>query len=211
MSSVECTARLGIPAIDRARDGGVPAASTVEARALRSWGALCAIGCVLLGGCALTPSADMLACLAPNRRVVVEASGAALPLAAIAKPRNAPAAKPGAKPSTRPVQLHTVVEGPGAFDLDSAVLKDGGKRDLDQLIAAIAKRGAKVGSVVLIGHTDRAEAERNANLSEDRAKSVASYLAGKGMDPKIMFWEGRGATEPLPVTKFCEERGFSLF
>ena len=53
--------------------------------------------------------------------------------------------------------------------------------------------------------TDRFEAENaNANLSEERAKSVASYLASKGMDQKLMFWEGKGAKEPVPVTKFCE-------
>lgn len=170
-----------------------------------------AIACALLGGCAVTPSAEMLACLEPNRRVVVEATGTALPRGEPLKPGTKPGAKPGAKPApkpaTQPVQLHTVVEGGGAFDLDSAVLKEGGKHDLDQLVAAIAKRGVKVDSVVLIGHADRFEAQRNAALSEERAKSVASYLAGKGMDRKQMFWEGKGAAEPLPVTKFCEERG----
>ena len=34
--------------------------------------------------------------------------------------------------------------------------------------------------------------------------AVASYLASKGMDQKLMFWEGKGAKEPVPVTKFCE-------
>jgi len=30
------------------------------------------------------------------------------------------------------------------------------------------------------------------------------YLVSKGLDPKLMFWEGKGAKEPVPVTKFCE-------
>jgi outer membrane protein OmpA-like peptidoglycan-associated protein len=175
----------------------------------------CAILVSLLGGCAITPSAELIACLEPNRRVVVEATGTAQPNVPAPKPGAKPspktAVKPVEKPAEKPVQVNTVVDGGSAFELDSAVLRDGGKADLDQLLGVIAKRGVRVGSVVLVGHADRYEAERNPNLGEERAKSVASYLAGKGMDKAIMFWEGRGAKEPVPATQFCEERQPRLF
>lgn len=158
----------------------------------------------LLSGCAIIPSAEMIACLEPNRRVVVEASGTAQASVPPQKPGGKPAAKAAPKPPPKPVQVNTVVEGANTFELDSAVLKDGGRADLDQLLSVIAKRQVRVGSVVLVGHADRFEAERNPSLSEERARSVASYLVGKGMDKGIMYWEGRGASEPVPATQFCE-------
>jgi outer membrane protein OmpA-like peptidoglycan-associated protein len=64
-----------------------------------------------------------------------------------------------------------------------------------------------VGAIILAGHVDRFEAQSaNAALAEERAKSVMSYLISKGMDQKLMFWEGKGAKEPVPVTKFCEDK-----
>jgi OOP family OmpA-OmpF porin len=101
--------------------------------------------------------------------------------------------------------LNALAQGNTAFDPGSAVLKEGGKKELDQLAATIAKRKMNVGSVIIAGHTDRFEAESaNANLSEERAKAVAAYLQSKGLDQKTMFWEGKGAKDPVPVTKFCE-------
>ena len=85
------------------------------------------------------------------------------------------------------------------------MLKDGGKAELDALVAVIAKRGITVGSVVVAGHVDRLEARNAAaSLAEDRAQSVVSYLSSKGIERTIIFWEGKGDKEPLPITKFCE-------
>lgn len=85
------------------------------------------------------------------------------------------------------------------------MLKDGGKAEIDELLADLSKRKVNIGSIIIAGHTDRFEADSaNANLSEERAKSAMAYLTSKGMDQKLMFWEGKGAKEPVPVTKFCE-------
>ena len=43
------------------------------------------------------------------------------------------------------------------------------------------------------------------NADEQRAKAVQTYLAQKGLDPKLMFWEGKDARDPMPVTKFCAD------
>ena len=147
----------------------------------------------LLAGCAASP--ELVSCLQPNRRVAVEVSGIKIK----------PPAKPGAKPGRQAMVLKAMAQGDTAWDTGSAVLKDGGKEELDALVANVNKRKMMVGSIIITGHTDRFEAESaNANLSEQRAKTVADYLASKGLDSKLMFWEGKGAKEPVPVTKFCE-------
>ena len=121
------------------------------------------------------------------------------------KPKpDAPAAKPG-KPSLVPLQEAAYVQGNTAFDVGSAALKDGGKAEIDQLAASLAKRKIKVNSVIVSGHTDRLEvANASKSLSEDRAKAAKDYLVSKGIDEKVIFWEGKEAKEPVPVTKFCE-------
>ena len=165
-----------------------------------------ALASAFLAGCAATPSKELSECLQPNRRVLVEVGGRTLKPAPKPKPgaEAEPAAKPK-KPSYANVQFTALAQGNSAWDVGSAVLKDGGKNDLDQLVATLAKRKVMIGSIIIAGHTDRFEAESaNANLSEERAKAVASYLGSKGLDQKLMFWEGKGAKEAVPVTKFCE-------
>ena len=177
-----------------------------------------AVTAVFLTGCATGPSKELSECLQPNRRVAVEVVGTVLPPPPKPKPKpegaeEKPEAKPPAdkpapkpkKPEPQPIELNALAQGNSAFDIGSAVLKDGGKGDLDELIAEVAKRKVTVGAVVVAGHTDRFEAESApANLAEERAKSVVAYLVSKGLDQKLMFWEGKGAKEPVPVTKFCE-------
>ncbi len=66
-------------------------------------------------------------------------------------------------------------------------------------------RPLAVGSVIISGHSDRLEAREGDNaLSENRAKAVMEYLVSKGINPKLIFWEGVGSRQPMPVTKFCE-------
>lgn len=153
-------------------------------------------GCASMGG-----SPELVECLQPNRRVVVEVGGI--------KPK--PPAKPQGKPGRQPVQLRAIAQGNSAWDPGAAVLKDGGKAELDRLVNIIAKgagkdkRSTTVGSVIITGHTDRLEtAEGKDGLAEQRARAARDYLVSKGVDSKLMFWEGKGSKEPVPVTKFCE-------
>jgi outer membrane protein OmpA-like peptidoglycan-associated protein len=171
-----------------------------------------ALAAAFMSGCATTPTPELSDCLQPNRRVVVEVGGTVLkpepkpkPAAEGEKPEPKPAAKKPAKPQFVPLQLNALAQGNMAFDPGSAVLKEGGRQELDGLVAAIGKRKMNVGSVIITGHTDRFEAESaNANLAEERAKAVAAYLQSKGVDQKLVFYEGKGAKDPVPVTKFCE-------
>lgn len=153
----------------------------------------------LLAGCAASP--ELVSCLQPNRRVAVEVTGS----------KEKPPAKPGAKPGRDNVLLSAMAQGDGAWDQNGALLKTGGQAELDKIVNLIQNgikkdpRPVNVGSIIITGHSDRLEAENNANLDEQRAKAVQTYLAQKGLDPKLMFWEGKDAREPMPVTKFCAE------
>ena len=153
-------------------------------------------------GCAvLPPPAQLTECLQPNRRVDVEVSGTTVKAAA--KPQSA-FAKP-MPPVMGAIRFQAQAQGDSAFEPGTAVLKAQGTTEFDQLTEEIQKRNVRVGSIVVIGHTDKLEAEHSApSLSEERAKAVVAYLASKGMDRTLMFWEGKGASDPLPVTKFCD-------
>jgi outer membrane protein OmpA-like peptidoglycan-associated protein len=188
---------------------------------------LYACSAVVLASCATTSdessmSPEQLAeCLQPNRRVVVEVVGLVVKPPAKkpeAKPQEAkpeaakpeadkPAAdKPAPKPKVEmaPFEQSAYVQGNDAFDRSSATLKPGGQKELDQLLALIKKRAVQVNAVIVAGHTDRLEAKSAPkSLSEDRAKAVKYYLVSRGITEKIIFWEGKEATQPVAVTKFC--------
>ena len=171
---------------------------------MRKLFALSAVSAAVVAGCATGPAmspAEFTECMQPNRRVVVELNGMAP--APAPKPPSGATAKPPAKPQFVPVGLRAMAQGNAAFDPGSAVLKEGGKQDLDALIGPVAKRGIAVRSVIVAGHSDSMEAGNQKNLSEARAKSVVAYLVSRGVDEKLVFWEGREAREPVPVTKFC--------
>ncbi len=152
----------------------------------------------LLTGCAASP--ELVSCLQPNRRVAVEVTGSKVK----------PPAKPGAKPGRDNVLLKAMAQGDSAFDYGSAALKNGGKTEFDKMIDVINKgvkkdtRPTVVNSIIITGHSDRTEVEDGkTNLDEERARNVQAYLTQKGLNPKLMFWEGKDAKEPVAVTKFC--------
>lgn len=154
----------------------------------------------LLVGCAASP--EMVSCLQPNRRVAVEVTGTK---------ERPPNKKTGKKQRPQSVMLKAMAQGDSAWDPDSAVLKAGGKKDLDKLVSTIEKgtrrdkRPTNPSAIVISGYTDKFEAESNPNLDEQRAKAVQVYLVSKGLDQKTMFWEGKDNKEPMAVTKFCNE------
>jgi outer membrane protein OmpA-like peptidoglycan-associated protein len=179
---------------------------------------LYSLSAILLSACAATSEqssmspAELADCLQPNRRVTVEINGqvakppakkpAAKPQAAGEAPAPAAPAPKAAKPELIPFEEMIYVQGNSAFDPGSAVLKEGGKAEIDELLATVKKRGVQIGAIIIAGHTDRLE-KGSAALSEARARAAKDYLVSKGMQEKLMFWEGKEAREPVPVTKFC--------
>lgn len=114
--------------------------------------------------------------------------------------------KPAPKPKVEPVPFEegVYVQGNDAFDPGRGVLKTGGEKEIDEFLAEVKKRGVQINAVIVSGHTDRLEAKSAPkSLSEDRAKAVKDFLVSRGINEKLIFWEGKEATQPVAVTKFC--------
>ncbi len=124
----------------------------------------------------------------------------------------APAPKPAAKPKPKPkpkkpammnVELKLSVQN---FDFDKATMRDDQRKEIDDWMAK-AWKGVTLGAIIVTGHTDRiGSAAYNKKLSEARALTVKDYLTSKGVDQKLIFWEGKGFANPVPVTKFCDNK-----
>lgn len=141
----------------------------------------------------------------------------------VKKPMAAPAPKPMMKPEpkkaakkkkkAKPMNVQFKIELQG-MPFDKAQMTADNKKDVDKFLAGLAKankrrkRGpVKVGAVVVTGHTDRlGSLKYNQKLSERRAVVVKDYLIGKGVDQKLIFWEGKAYKQPIPVTKFCDNK-----
>ena len=166
-----------------------------------SWAVIVAAS--VLSGCAASP--ELVSCLDPNRRVAVELTGYKV----TPPPKAKEGEKPG-KPGRQNVTMSVQVQGSSAWDVGSAVLKAEGRAELDEMLKEVASGAGKdtrpttVEVVIVTGHNDRFEERNNPGLSEQRAKVVTDYLTGKGISSKVVFWEGRGARDPVAVTKFCD-------
>src|ERR1700675_3732067 len=81
------------------------------------------------------------------------------------------------------------------------------KKELDEFLTKEVKPLTSIGAVIITGHTDRIGSEKyNKKLSEKRALYAKEYVVGKGIDQKLIFWEGKGFKQPIPVTKFCDNK-----
>ena len=139
------------------------------------------------------------------------------PKAKAAPQKAAPApqkAKPEAKPKPKkPVMLNIEekIELQG-IEFNKAEMTADNKADLDKFLGALAKptkarAPVAIGAVVVTGHTDRiGSLKYNMKLSERRAVVVKDYIVSKGVDSKLIFWEGKGPKQPIPVTKFCDNK-----
>jgi chemotaxis protein MotB len=95
---------------------------------------------------------------------------------------------------------HATEGGKMLFDLNSAVLSDETKRELDQVAEVI--RGHR--NIVMIkGHTslddlpDNATDQQKMDLSLRRAQAAADYLGQKGVEARAMRVQGCSTFEPL--------------
>ncbi len=82
------------------------------------------------------------------------------------------------------------------FEFKSSVLHPDSRYELDRVAAMLARNPGM--AVEIGGHTDSVGPESyNHRLSFERAESVASYLASRGIDRKRMTAQGYGTTRPL--------------
>ena len=137
-----------------------------------------------------------------------------------------PAPKPGAKPAPKPCrsrarnrQLKPSRRNPEPLNVELKIELQGiafnkaemtadNKKELDAFLGHKSEQAAPtIGAVIITGHTDRIGSDKyNKKLSEKRALGVKDYVVSKGIDQKLIFWEGKGPKQPIPVTKFCENK-----
>lgn len=85
------------------------------------------------------------------------------------------------------------------FDFDRAQVTDAARRTLDTVAEEL--RGAAVGSVTVVGHTDTVGPDAyNDALSRRRAQAVRDALVRAGVDPGRIVTDGAGQEQPLVPT-----------
>jgi outer membrane protein OmpA-like peptidoglycan-associated protein len=71
---------------------------------------------------------------------------------------------------------------------------------IPNILATISERKSR--DISIVGHTDRVGAEElNLRLSRGRAVSIKNLLISKGVDPKIIFLDAHGESNPLIPTE----------
>jgi OOP family OmpA-OmpF porin len=137
----------------------------------------------------------------------------------MAAPRAAPMAAPAMKPKAaakkkkkaKPLNVQYKIELQGMPFAKAEMTPDNVKeaqKFLAGLRKAVKTRGpVRIGAVVVTGHTDRiGSLAYNQGLSERRAVVVKDFLIKNGVDQKLIFWEGKAFKQPIPVTKFCDNK-----
>ncbi len=131
-------------------------------------------------------------------------------------PKAAPKPKPEAKPEAKPAKpqilnIEEKIELQG-MPFAKAEMTADNKKELDAFLGGLrkatkARSAVRFGAVVVTGHTDRiGSLKYNMKLSERRAVVVKDYLVAAGVDQKVIFWEGKAFKQPIPVTKFCDNK-----
>ena len=120
--------------------------------------------------------------------------------APVVAPPPAPAPTPAPAPVmvTKEFNLSSDV----LFDFGKSSLKPEGVSALDILYDQIKAETPKDGTALVVGYTDRIGSDAsNQVLSEQRAKTVADYLVGKGIPADKISTQGRGEAEPVTGTQ----------
>ena len=131
-------------------------------------------------------------------------------------PKVAPKPKEKAKPPAKKAKpkllnIEEKIELQG-MPFAKAEMTADNKAELAKFLGALRKatkaRGpVTIGAVVVTGHTDRIGGlNYNMKLSERRAVVVKDALVASGVDQKLIFWEGKAFKQPIPVTKFCDNK-----
>jgi len=101
------------------------------------------------------------------------------------------------------------------FDFGKSSIRATSYPSLDKVAALLVNKHF---SLKLAGHTDNVgSADRNMELSKDRAESVKAYLVSKGANPSVIEATGYGMTQPIVSNKTAAGRAknrrveFTLF
>lgn len=129
-----------------------------------------------------------------------------------AAPQKAAPQKAAPKPKPpEPLNIEEKIELQG-MEFNKSDMTADNKKDLDDFLGGLRKANkqraaVEFGAVIVTGHTDRIGSMKyNMKLSEKRAITVKDYIVSTGIDQKLIFWEGKGPKQPIPVTKFCDNK-----
>ena len=118
----------------------------------------------------------------------------------VVAPPPAPAPTPAPAPVTVTKEFN--LSSDVLFDFGKSSLKPEGVTALDGLYEQITAETPKDGTALVVGYTDRIGSDAsNQVLSEQRAKTVADYLVGKGIPADKVSTQGRGEAEPVTGTQ----------
>lgn len=118
----------------------------------------------------------------------------------VVAPPPAPAPTPAPAPVTVTKEFN--LSSDVLFDFGKSSLKPEGVTALDGLYEQITAETPKDGTALVVGYTDRIGSDAsNQVLSEQRAKTVADYLVGKGIPADKVSTQGRGEAEPITGTQ----------
>lgn len=127
------------------------------------------------------------------------------PVVAVPRPAPPPPAPVVSRDDCQRLLNDTVRTGTIQFERNKADLDRESFATLDRL-AEIANR-CPAARIEIGGHTDaRGSAELNQRLSEQRALTVAEYLARRGIDEDRLFPVGYGPSRPIAPNDTAEER-----
>ncbi len=91
------------------------------------------------------------------------------------------------------------------FETGSATLTPKGRVILDEMAAVLPKLSGR--KIEIVGHTDNSGSRAlNLALSQSRAETVKSYLAGKGIEPSVLSAVGVGPDQPIAPNDKEENR-----
>jgi OOP family OmpA-OmpF porin len=122
----------------------------------------------------------------------------------VATPAPTSSAASGASAPPAPVYEKVAFDANVLFDSNKSALRPAGREALDTFVSRI--NGLESRSVVAVGHADRMGSERsNQVLSEDRVKTVKSYLVSKGVAGDRVQTSAKGETQPTTSATECKD------
>ena len=148
---------------------------------------------------------DLVPKPAPKPKPVVKPE----PKPEVKKPEVKPEPKPKPKPTFINIEEKIELQG---MPFGKAELTADNMKELNEFLDALRKATkarlvVEFGAVIVTGHTDRiGSLKYNMKLSERRAVVVKDFIVARGVDQKLIFWEGKGPKSPIPVTKFCDNK-----
>lgn len=118
--------------------------------------------------------------------------------APVATPAPAPVVAPAPAPQPVEETKTFTLTSDVLFDFGKATLKPAGVTALSQLYNQIQTLEMTDKNIVVYGYTDRIGSDAyNLKLSQDRAKTVSSFLTSKGLSATRITAVGRGEADPV--------------